>query len=109
MDSHVPTRSGSLFSYKTPNNMNREFRFAMNILIENFPPDVTVEEIREFLGATDEIEDILLTDGKDSNDVSATIVVNVERAGATGMAGFINGKFFKERRLSATVMSLLNE
>jgi hypothetical protein len=81
----------------------------MNILIENLPPDVTVEEIREFLGPSDDIEDILLTDGKNSDNVSATVHLNVERAGATGMAEFINGKFFKERRLTATVMSLLNE
>lgn len=81
----------------------------MNIHIENFPPDVTVEEVREFLGESESIEDILLTDGKNSDDVSVTVRVNVERAGATGMAEFIDGKFFKDRRLSAQVMSLLNE
>jgi len=81
----------------------------MNIHIANFPPDVTVEEVREFLGDSESIEDILLTDGKNSDDVNAIVRVNIERAGATGMAEFIDGKFFKDRRLSAQVMSLLNE
>lgn len=82
---------------------------TMNIIIDNFPLDVTVEEVREFLGLSDDIEDILLTDGKSGNDVSAAVVVNTGRAGATGMAEYINGKFYKDRRLSAQVMSLLNE
>ncbi|NNJ97405.1 MAG: RNA-binding protein [Gammaproteobacteria bacterium] len=81
----------------------------MNILIDNFPPDVTEEEVRELLGDNENIEDILLTDGENSKDVSVTVRVNIERAGATGMAEYINGKFFKDRRLSAQVMSLLNE
>ena len=81
----------------------------MNIRIENLPPGVTVEELREFLGASDDIEEILLNDAGNSDDVIAMIKVNVGRAGATGMAEFIDGRFFKERRLSATVLALLNE
>jgi hypothetical protein len=50
-----------------------------------------------------------MTDGENSKDVSVTVRVNIERAGATGMAECKNGKFFKDRRLSAQVMSLLNE
>jgi len=81
----------------------------MNIRIENLPPGVTVEEVREFLGASDDIEDILLSDAGNSDDVIAMVKVKVSRAGATGMAEFIDGRFFKERRLSATVLALLNE
>ena len=81
----------------------------MNIRIENLPPGVTVEEVREFLGASDDIEDILLTDAGNSDDVIAVVKVKASRAGATGMADFIDGRFFKERRLSATVLALLNE
>jgi len=81
----------------------------MNIRIENFPPDVTVDEIREFLGASDDIEDILITDAGNNDEVIAMVKVTAGRAGASGMAEFIDGKFFKERRLSAQVMSLLNE
>jgi hypothetical protein len=81
----------------------------MNIRIENLPPGVTVDEIREFLGASDDIEDILLSDAGNSDDVIAMVKVKAGRAGATGMAEFIDGKFFGERRLSAQVMSLLNE
>jgi len=81
----------------------------MNIRIENFPPGVTVDEIREFLGASDEIEDVLITDDGNNDVVIAMLRVKASRAGATGMAEFIDGKFFKERRLSAQVMSLLNE
>lgn len=81
----------------------------MNIRIENLPPGVTVEEVREFLGASDDIEDILLTDAANRDDVVALVKVKVGRAGATGMAEFIDGRFFKERRLSATVLALLNE
>lgn len=81
----------------------------MNIRIENLPPGVTVEEVREFLGASDDIEDILLTDAANRDDVVALVKVKVGRVGATGMAEFIDGRFFKERRLSATVLALLNE
>lgn len=81
----------------------------MNIRIENLPPGVTVEEIREFLGASDDIEDILLTDAGNSDDVIAMLIVKASQTGATGMAEFIDGRFFKERRLSAQVMTLLNE
>ena len=81
----------------------------MNIRIENFPPGITVDEIREFLGTSDDIEDILISDSGDSDDVIAMVKVTAGRAGATGMAEFIDGKFYKERRLSAQIMSLLNE
>ncbi len=81
----------------------------MNIRIENFPPGVTVDEIREFLGDSDDIEDILISDAGDSDDVIAVLRVKACQTGATGMAEFIDGKFFKERRLSAQVMTHLKE
>jgi hypothetical protein len=81
----------------------------MNIRIENLPPGVSVDEIREFLGASDDIEEILLSDAGNKDDVIAMVKVTAGRAGATGMAEFIDGKFFRERRLSAQVMALLNE
>ena len=81
----------------------------MNIRIANFPPGTTADEIREFLGASDDIEDILISDAGDSDDVIAMVKVTAGRAGATGMAEFIDGKFFKERRLSAQAMTHLNE
>ena len=81
----------------------------MNIRIANFPPGVTVDEIREFLGASDDIEDVMISDAGNEDEVIAMVKVTAGRAGATGMAEFIDGKFFKERRLSAQVMSLLNE
>lgn len=81
----------------------------MNIRIENFPPGTTADEIKEFLGASDDIEDILVTDAGNSDDVIAMVKVTVGRAGASGIAEFIDGKFFKERRLSAQIMTLLNE
>ena len=81
----------------------------MNIRIENLPLGVTVEELREFLGASDDIEDILLTDAGNSDDVIAMLKVTVSQAGAKGIAEFFDGRFFKQRRLSAQVMALLNE
>lgn len=81
----------------------------MNIRIENFPPGVSVDEIREFLGDSDDIEEILLSDAGNSDDVIAVLKVKAGQTGATGMAEFIDGKFFRERRLSAQVMTLLNE
>jgi hypothetical protein len=80
-----------------------------NIRIENFPAGVTVEEIREFLGASDDIEDILITDAGNSDDVVAMVKVKTGHTGATGMAEFIDGKFFRDRRLSAQAMTLLND
>ena len=81
----------------------------MNIRIENLPPDVTVEELGEFLGASDDIEEILLSDAGNGDEVIAMLKMKVSQAGARGIAEFIDGRFFKQRRLSAQVMALLNE
>jgi hypothetical protein len=81
----------------------------MNIRIENFPPGVTVDEIREFLEDSDDIEEILLSDAGNSDNVIAVLKVKASQTGAIGMAEYIDGKYFKERRLSARAMSHLNE
>lgn len=86
-----------------------EGELVLNIRIENLPPGVTVEELREFLGASDDIEDILLSDVDNSDEVIAMLKMKVSQAGAKGIAEFIDGRFFKQRRLSAQVMALLNE
>jgi len=81
----------------------------MNIRIENLPAATTVEEIIEFIGASDAFEDILLSEAGNADSVIAMIRVNTSQAGANAMAEFIDGKFFKQKRLSAQAMALLNE
>ncbi len=81
----------------------------MNIRIENFPAGVTEDDVREFLGDSNEIEHILLTDKGNADNVLVIIQVNTSHTGANAMAEFIDGKFFKHRRLSAQAMTLLNE
>ena len=81
----------------------------MNIRIENFPPGVTVDEVREFLGPSDDIKEILLTDAGNSDDVIAVVKVSTGQTGAAAIADYINGKFYKERRLSAQALTLLKE
>lgn len=81
----------------------------MHISIDNLPPGVTVEELREFLGASDEIENIRLTDAGDADNVVAVVTVNTSQTGANAMAEFIDGRFYKERRVSARAMTLLKE
>ncbi|MBT8438447.1 MAG: RNA-binding protein [Gammaproteobacteria bacterium] len=81
----------------------------MNIRIQNLPADVTVEEVREFIGASDEIEKIVLGDPGDDDNVIAVIKVNTSQAGANAMAEHIDGRFFKERRLSAQALGLLTD
>jgi hypothetical protein len=81
----------------------------MNIRIANFPPGVTADEIREFLGDSDDIEEIMLSDAGNGDDIIAVLKVKTSQTGAAGMAGYIDGKFFRERRLSAQVMTHLNE
>ena len=81
----------------------------MNIRIENLPPGVTVEELNEFLGQSDEIEHIELNDEGNADNVIAVIKVNTGHTGANAMAEFIDGKFFRERRLSAQAFTLINE
>lgn len=81
----------------------------MNIRIENLPAATTVEEIIEFIGASGVIEDILLSEAGNADNVIAMIRVNTSQAGANAMAEFIDGKFFKQKRLSAQAMALLNE
>ena len=81
----------------------------MNIRIENFPPGTTVEDVREFLGASDDIEDILLSDAGNSDNVIAVVKVKAGHTGAAAMAEFIDGRFYKERRLMAQTQTLLKE
>ncbi|MGD2160160.1 MAG: RNA-binding protein [Gammaproteobacteria bacterium] len=81
----------------------------MNIRIQNLPPGVTVEELNEVLGESDDIEHIELNDEGNADNVIAIVKVNTGHTGATAMAEFIDGKFFRERRLSAQALTLLNE
>ena len=81
----------------------------MNIRIQNFPPGTSVEDVREFLGPSEGIEDVLLTDAGDSDNVIAVVKVNTGHTGAAAMAEFIDGRYFKERRLSAQALTLLEE
>jgi hypothetical protein len=81
----------------------------MNIRIQNLPPGVTVEELSEFLGQSDEIEHIELNDEGNADNVIAVVKVNTGYTGANAMAEFIDGKFFRERRLSAQAFTLINE
>ncbi len=81
----------------------------MHISIDNFPPGTTVEDVREFLGSSDEIENIRLTDAGNAENVVAVVTVSSSQTGANAMAEFIDGRFFKERRLSAIALALLKE
>jgi len=67
---------------------------------------ITIEEIREFIGVSEEIEDILLSDAGNAYNVLAVIKVNTSEAGVSAMAEFIDGQFFNldsavEHRFSA--------
>ncbi len=81
----------------------------MYIRIVNFPPGITVDAVRDFLGESGDIENILLSDAGDSDDVIAMVKVNTSHTGATAMAEFIDGRFYQERRLSAQAMTLVND
>ena len=81
----------------------------MYIRIENFPSGITVEEISEFLGGSDDIEEILISDAGNQDNVIAMVKVKAGQTGATGMAEFIDGRFYKDRRLSAMAMNMMNE
>ena len=81
----------------------------MNIRIQNFPPDITVEAIRDFLGDFEGIEDILLTDAGNSDDVVVVLQVDTSQTGAAAIADHIDGRFYQERRLSAQALTLLND
>ena len=79
----------------------------MNIRNQNFPPGITLDATKAFPGASDDIEEILLTEAGNGDDVIAVVKVGAGRAGA--IAGYVDGRFRNERRLSARVMTLLNE
>ena len=81
----------------------------MYIRIENFPAGTTVEQIREFLGDSDEIEEVIVSDAGNEDNVIAMVKVKVNQTGAGGMADFIDGRFFENRRLSAMAMNGMNE
>jgi hypothetical protein len=81
----------------------------MYIRIENFPAGTTVEQIREFLGDSDEIEEVMVSDAGNEDNVIAMVKVKAGQTGAGGMAEFIDGRFFGTRRLSAMAMNVMNE
>lgn len=81
----------------------------MYIRIENFPPGTTVEEISEFLGDSEEIEEILISEAGNKDNTIAVLKVSAGHTGASGMAEFIDGRFFRDRRLSAMAMNVMNE
>ena len=81
----------------------------MNIRIQNLPPGVTAEAVREFIGASDEIEDLQLSDAGNAENVVAIIRVNTSQTGANAMAEYLDGRFFGDRRIKAQALSLLNE
>ena len=81
----------------------------MYIRIENLPSGTTVEEIREFLGDSEDVEEILLSEAGSKDNAIAVVKVSVSHTGATGMAEFIDGRFYKDRRLSAMAMNVMNE
>jgi hypothetical protein len=81
----------------------------MYIRIENFPAGTTVEQIREFLGDSDEIEEVMVSDAGNEDNVIAVVKVKASKTGAGGMADFIDGRFFENRRLSAIAMNVMNE
>ena len=81
----------------------------MYIRIENFPPGTTVEEISEFLGESEDIEEILISDAGNKDNTIAVLKVSASHTGASGMAEFIDGRFFGNRRLSAMAMNVMNE
>jgi hypothetical protein len=81
----------------------------MNIRIQNLPPGITVEALSEFLGDSDDIEHIELSDAGNPDNVIAIVKVNTGHTGANAMAEFIDGKFFRDRRLSAQALALINE
>ena len=81
----------------------------MNIRIQNLPPGITVEELSEFLGDSDDIEHIELSDAGNPDNVIAIVKVSTGHTGANAMAEFIDGKFFRDKRLSAQALTLINE
>ena len=81
----------------------------MYIRIENFPAGTTEQQIREFLGDSDEIEEVMVSDAGNEDNVIAMVRVKAGQTGAGGMADFIDGRFFENRRLSAIAMNVMNE
>jgi hypothetical protein len=81
----------------------------MNIRIQNLPPGTTAEELGEFLGDSDDIEHIELSNAGNPDNVIAIVKVNTGHTGANAIAEFIDGKFFRDRRLSAQALALINE
>ena len=81
----------------------------MYVRVGNLPPDTTVEEIRAFVGDSPEFQDIKISDQGNEDNIIAFLKVDTTHAGAEAIAEAINNTFYKERRLNAYAMTLLNE
>lgn len=81
----------------------------MNIRIGNLPPGTTVEEVSEMIGESPAFKGVRITDAGNPDNVVAFIEVDTTHAGAQAIADKINDSFYKERRLNAFAMTLVNE
>ena len=81
----------------------------MYIRIENLPPGTTAEEINEMIGESPAFKGTRITDAGNPDNVVAFIEVDTTHAGAQAMADKLNDSFYKERRLKAFAMTLIND
>ena len=73
----------------------------VQIRINNLPPGVTEDDVKNLLGNLSEIETIRLTDAGNPENVVAWVEVNTSRVQADAIVKKLNGRQWKNRSLQA--------
>ena len=78
----------------------------MNVLIRNLPDDISEAEIRELLKEHGvPVTDVTLTREGDAERLVAVVGLDTDNAGAQALVKMVDGKYWRERTLSARAMT----
>ena len=79
----------------------------MNVVIDHLPPDTAESEIEEILaGHGVPVISVRISNEGNPDRVVAVVALDTDHAGATALAGLVDGKIWKGRKLAAHAMTL---
>jgi hypothetical protein len=79
----------------------------MNVLIDHLPPETTEAEVRGILaGHGVPVAAIRLNREGNPDHMVAVVALDTDEAGATALAGMVDGKVWKGHRLTARTLTL---
>ncbi len=79
----------------------------MNVLIDHLPTDATEAGVREILAEHGvPVTSVRLSNEGNPDHLVAVVALDTDEAGARALAGMVDGRLWKGRRLSARALTL---